>query len=106
MFSVGDGTDNAMSLAQLTSWCARRFGKHSVEADLTPRFFDVPWLVMDNQHTTAQFKWRPKRDLPFILNEIADLAQRNPHRLDLSSAPLVIPLDGNPRYRCVALELQ
>ena len=87
MFNVGGGTDNAMSLAQLTSWCARRFGKHSVESDLTPRFFDVPWLVMDNQQTTAQFKWRPKRDLPFILNEIADHAQRNPNWLDLSSAP-------------------
>ena len=87
MFNVGGGTDNGMSLAQLTSWCARRFGKHSVESDLTPRFFDVPWLVMDNQQTTAQFKWRPKRDLPFILNEIADHAQRNPNWLDLSSAP-------------------
>lgn len=86
-FNVGGGTGNAMSLAQLTSWCAERFGKHSVESDPTPRSFDVPWLVMDNRETTAQFNWRPKRDLPSILDEIANHAQRNPNWLDLSSPP-------------------
>jgi CDP-paratose 2-epimerase len=86
-FNVGGGTGNAMSLAQLTSWCAKRFGKHSVESDPTPRSFDVPWLVMDNRQTAAQFNWRPKRDLPSILDEIANHAQRNPKWLDLSSAP-------------------
>ena len=86
-FNVGGGANNAMSLAQLTSWCAERFGKHSVESDPTPRPFDVPWLVMDNRQTTAQFNWRPKRDLPSILDEIANHAQRNPQWLDLSSAP-------------------
>src|SRR5438034_1731850 len=35
----------------------------------------------------AQFNWRPKRDLPSILDEIANHAQCNPHWLDLSSAP-------------------
>ncbi len=86
-FNVGGGTGNAMSLAQLTSWCVERFGKHSVESDPTPRSFDVPWLVMDNRETTARFNWRPKRDLPSILDEIANHAQRNPNWLDLSSAP-------------------
>jgi len=86
-FNVGGGADNAMSLAQLTGWCAERFGKHSIESDLTPRPFDAPWLVMDNRQTTAQFNWRPKRDLFSILDEIANHAQRNPHWLDLSSAP-------------------
>jgi len=86
-FNVGGGTGNAMSLAQLTSWCVERFGKHSVESDPTPRSFDVPWLVMDNRETTARFNWRPKRDLPSILDEIASHAQRNPNWLDLSSTP-------------------
>jgi CDP-paratose 2-epimerase len=86
-FNVGGGAGNAISLAQLTSWCAARFGKHPVESDLTPRPFDVPWLVMDNRQITTQFDWRPKRDLSSILEEIANHAQRNPHWLDLSSAP-------------------
>jgi CDP-paratose 2-epimerase len=85
--NVGGGAANAISLAQLTSWCAERFGKHSVESDPTPRSFDVPWLVMDNRQTTAQFNWQPERDLPSILDEIANHAQRNPHWLDVSSAP-------------------
>jgi CDP-paratose 2-epimerase len=84
-FNVGGGAGNAMSLAQLTGWCAKRFGKHAIESDSTPRPFDVPWLVMDNRQTTVQFNWRPKRDLPAILDEIANHAQRNPHWLDLSS---------------------
>jgi CDP-paratose 2-epimerase len=87
MFNVGGGAGNAMSLTQLTSWCTERFGRHSIESDLTPRPFDVPWLVMDNRQITAQFNWRPKRDLSSILEEIANHAQRNPHWLDLSSAP-------------------
>jgi CDP-paratose 2-epimerase len=76
-----------MSLAQLTSWWAERFGKHSVESDPTPSSFDVPWLAMDNRQTTAQFNWRPKRNLPSILDEIANHAQRNPNWLGLSSVP-------------------
>ena len=84
IFNVGGGAANAMSLAQLTSWCAERFEKHPIESDPTSRSFDVPWLVMDNGEATAKFNWRPKRDLPFILDEIAGHAQRNPHWLDLS----------------------
>lgn len=87
IFNLGGGAANAMSLAQLTDWCAERFGKHSIESDPTPRAFDVPWLVMDNAQTTADFDWRPKRDLPSVLDEIANHAERNPRWLDLSSPP-------------------
>jgi len=87
IFNVGGGAANAMSLAQLTEWCAERFGKHSIESDPTPRSFDAPWLVMDNAQATAELNWRPKRDLPSILNEIARHAERNPRWLDISSPP-------------------
>ncbi len=87
IFNVGGGAANAMSLAQLTSWCAQRFGKHSIASDPMPRAFDVPWLVMDNARTTAEFDWRPQRDLPSVLDEIANHAQSNPNWLDLSSPP-------------------
>jgi CDP-paratose 2-epimerase len=87
IFNVGGGVENAMSLAQLTSWCAQRFGNHRIESDPTPRPFDVPWLVMDNQQTTAEFGWRPKRALHSILEEIANHAEQNPHWLDLSAPP-------------------
>jgi CDP-paratose 2-epimerase len=76
-----------MSLAQLTSWCAQRFGKHSIASDPAPRAFDVPWLIMDTRQTANVFNWRPKRDLPSVLDEIASHAERNPIWLDLSSPP-------------------
>lgn len=87
IFNVGGGAGNAMSLAQLTSWCAKRFGEYSVTSDPTPRAFDVPWLVMDNRQTRRVFNWLPSRDLPSILEEIANHAERNPGWLDLSSPP-------------------
>src|SRR5205085_3110460 len=37
IFNVGGGSGNAMSLAQLTSWCAKRFGKHSIASAPEPR---------------------------------------------------------------------
>src|SRR5438477_5337876 len=36
IFNVGGGAGNAMSLAQLTTWCAERFGKHLIESDPAP----------------------------------------------------------------------
>ncbi len=87
IFNVGGGAENAMSLAQLTSWCAKRFGKHSIASAPSPRAFDVPWLVMDNRQTTSVFNWHPKRDLPSVLDEIASHAERNPTWLDLSAPP-------------------
>jgi CDP-paratose 2-epimerase len=74
-----------MSLLQLTNWCAKRFGKHSIASDPAPRAFDVPWLVMDNRQATSVFKWRPKRNLPSVLDEIASHAERNPNWLELCS---------------------
>ena len=85
IFNVGGGTGNAMSLAQLTHWCSERFGKHSIEIDPKPRAFDVPWLVMDNRQTSVEFDWRPQRDLPSVLAEIATHAEENPTWLDLSA---------------------
>ena len=48
IWNVGGGRPNAMSLAQLSAWCAARFGARPVAADLTPRRWDVPWVVMDS----------------------------------------------------------
>ncbi len=84
-FNVGGGAQNAMSLAELTSWCAERFGEMRIASDETPRRFDVPWVIMDNRLVTQQFGWKPKRDLHSVLNEIADHARANPNWLELSS---------------------
>jgi len=84
IWNVGGGPANAMSLAQLSRWCAGVFGPHSVEADGTPRPFDVPWMVMDNRNIEHAFDWRPRTTLPEILAGIAAHHQQNPNWLELS----------------------
>ena len=86
VFNAGGGPQNAMSLAQITAWCAERYGKYDIMADLRPRPFDIPWCVMDNRRAREQFGWEPKRSLASILEEIDDHAHRNPQWLELSGA--------------------
>src|SRR5579875_2241435 len=78
VYNLGGGTQNAMSLAQLTAWCNERFGKHEPQPDARPRPFDIPWLVMDFGRAEREFQWRPQRSLESILNEIADHVKSNP----------------------------
>jgi CDP-paratose 2-epimerase len=85
IWNVGGGAANAMSLAQLSRWCADMFGKHEVQADGTPRPFDVPWMVMDNQNVEQAFGWQPQTSLTEILSGIAAHHRQNPNWLELSS---------------------
>jgi CDP-paratose 2-epimerase len=84
IWNVGGGTANAMSLAQLSRWCEKEFGQHTVERDGTPRPFDVPWMVMDNRAAEQAFGWKPQTTLVDILSGIADHHRQNPHWLELS----------------------
>lgn len=84
--NVGGGSANSFSLAEVTAWCERRFGfQHPVKADLTPRLFDVPWLVMDNRTAAATWDWRPGTSLEAILQEIASHAEAHPEWLQKSA---------------------
>lgn len=84
IFNVGGGPENAMSLAQLTAWCAEQFGQNAVAIDLTPRPYDVAWLVMDYTKALQTFGWRPERGLNSILVDLALHARRNPHWLEIT----------------------
>src|ERR1700730_10503456 len=59
IMNFGGGTENSMSLAQLSKWCAERFGLHQVASDPESRPFDVPWLVMDSRLAEETWGWRP-----------------------------------------------
>jgi CDP-paratose 2-epimerase len=78
IYNLGGGAANALSLAQLTAWCNERFGKHEPEADLRPRAFDIPWLVMDYGRAAREFQWAPRRSVSSILDEIAEHVKSNP----------------------------
>jgi CDP-paratose 2-epimerase len=84
IFNAGGGPQNAMSLAQLSAWCADQFGQRDIAADPTNRPFDVAWVVIDNRRAATQFNWVPKRALTSILEEIAGHAERNPHWLEIT----------------------
>ena len=79
------GVASAMSLKQLSAWCATRFGPHPVVADGTPRPFDIPWIVLDHAKATRLWNWRPTTPTMVILEEIAAHAEQNPRWLDLSA---------------------
>jgi len=81
------GAPSAISLRQLSAWCAERFGPHAVDADLTPRPFDIPWMVLDAAKAERTWQWRPVTPVIAILEEIAEHARLNPAWLELS-APL------------------
>lgn len=84
VLNVGGGADNSMSLANLSGWCERRFGKKAVDADPEPRPYDAPWVVMDSTRLQAAWDWRVQTPLASVLEEIAGHAERNPHWLELA----------------------
>jgi CDP-paratose 2-epimerase len=81
------GAASAMSLRQLSEWCAAQFGPRAVAADSAPRPFDLPWVVLDSAKADRIWGWRPATTTPEILREIAVHAEQNPAWLD-RSAPL------------------
>lgn len=82
--NVSGGAENSMSLAQLSHWCAERFGAHAIARDERPRRFDVPWLVLDSSLAATEWNWRPETPLPAVLEEIARHAERHPDWLEVS----------------------
>jgi len=76
------GAASATSLAELSAWCAARFGAHDVAASGESRTYDLPWVVLDHAAATARHGWRPARTAEGIFEEIADHAERHPGWLD------------------------
>ena len=85
--NLSGGAASALSLRQLSDWCAGRFGAHAVAADGSPRPFDVPWIVLNAAKAARLWNWRPQTPVAAILDEIAAHAQAHPDWLELS-APL------------------
>jgi CDP-paratose 2-epimerase len=87
VLNVGGGAGSSMSLAQLTAWCAQRFGPREVQCETSNRLYDVPWLVLDAARAEAEFGWRPETRLETVLEEIAAHAGAHPEWLDLARDP-------------------
>ncbi len=79
------GAASALSLRQLSDWCSAHLGAHDVAADLTPRPFDIPWMVLDAAKAQRLWQWRPATPVGAVLEEIAAHARAHPDWLDLSA---------------------
>jgi CDP-paratose 2-epimerase len=84
LINLGGGSNNAMSLAELSDWCVDRFGNHIVGKVTAVRRFDIPWIIMDNSLATEVWEWQPQTPLNNILDEIAHHAEQNPDWLAIS----------------------
>ena len=79
------GAANTMSLRQLSRWCEKRWGKQEVASDLSPRPFDLPWVVLDARKAEKIWNWKPEKPLTSILDEIARHAETTADWLDISA---------------------
>ena len=79
------GINSARSLLEMSHWCEERFGSHNVTSDLSPRSFDIPWLVLDSAQALKEWDWRPEISFENIIEEIAQHAETTPNWLDLST---------------------
>lgn len=84
LINVGGGADNAMSLAELSAWCQKRLGLHSVASNAAMRRFDIPWLIMDTAKAAQCWGWQPQTSITHIVEEIACHAEQHPQWLELS----------------------
>lgn len=87
--NLSGGVKSAMSLAQLSAWCADRFGSLPAEldpahtsADQPSRPFDIPWMVLNSCLAQETWNWHPATPMPSILEEIARHTENHPHWLD------------------------
>lgn len=85
VYNVSGGRKNSISLAQLSAWCADRFGERDVVSIAKPRPFDLPWMILDSANAKQEWDWQATISLEDTLMEIADHAERNPDWLDLSA---------------------
>jgi CDP-paratose 2-epimerase len=83
--NLAGGVRNAMSLAQLSRWCAEELGPHSVQAEMQPRPFDIPWMVLDSACAERDWGWRPATPLASILTGIKEHALAHPNWLAMTS---------------------
>ena len=70
-FNIGGGPSNALSLKILTSKCQNLTNnKINIRKVATTSKFDIPMFVTDNNKINKVYKWKPKKDINHILNDI------------------------------------
>ena len=83
--NASGGAASAISLRQLSEWCAKRWAEREIASDPATRPFDLPWVVLDSAKAGRLWDWQPRTPVSSILEEIAAHAEAHPGWLDLSN---------------------
>jgi CDP-paratose 2-epimerase len=84
--NVSGGLESAFSLAELSAWCEKRFGrKHEVVRDGSERPLDLPWLVLDDAMVRKEWDWKPAMGRGALFEEVANFAEANPTWMSVSA---------------------
>lgn len=78
VINVSGGTENSMSLNQLTQWCINKFGTNEVLETSIERPFDIPWMVLDATKAEQVWNWKPQTNIFDVLQSIADFSKDKP----------------------------
>lgn len=87
IFNLGGGETRTLSLAELSHWCAVRFGRHEIASAPQLRQYDLPWIVMDTTLARNIWNWQPRTALDQLLEEIAIHAEEHPDWLTGTGQP-------------------
>lgn len=86
VLNVSGGRESAFSLAELSAWCAARFGtKIDVLRDGSERPFDIAWLILDDAKARAIWDWQPAVTREALFEEVATFAEAHPDWMSVSA---------------------
>ncbi len=70
-FNIGGDIKNSVSLKSLTKKC-ERLTQNKIKIGRTAKtsIYDIPYFITDNKKITKFYKWRPKKNIDQILNDI------------------------------------
>lgn len=83
--NVSGGVASAMSLQQISQWCADHWGARAVHHQPEPRPYDLPWVVLDHTMAARHWGWTPELNTSSVLEEIAAFAEAHPDWISLSA---------------------
>lgn len=86
VLNVGGGIESSFSLADLSAWCANRFGtKIKVAQDGSERPFDIGWIILDDKKARSAWDWKPTITREALFEEVAKFAEGNPGWMERSA---------------------
>ena len=71
LLNVGGGKKNSLSLSQLTKLCQKiTSNKIKIYSQKLTSNYDIPYYITDNSKLKRIYKWKPKKDIIKIINDI------------------------------------